>query len=34
MLMRIREKAGLITDRMWFDVYHPDHVDEEGKKIS
>ena len=34
MLMRIREKAGQITDKMWFDVFHPDFVDDEGKKIT
>lgn len=24
----------MITDRFWFDVYHPDQVDEEGNKVT
>jgi hypothetical protein len=33
--MRKRIKgSGLATNQMWFDVYHPEHVDEEGNKVS
>jgi hypothetical protein len=34
MLLRIREKGGIVTERFWFDVFHPEVLDEEGNKIS
>lgn len=33
MKQRIREKGGIIADRFWFDVFHPEVLDDEGNKI-
>lgn len=34
MLQNVLERAGEITDRMWFHVYHPLAKDPDGKLIS
>lgn len=34
MLKRVLERAGEITDRLWYDVYHPEALDFNGKKLT
>lgn len=34
MMLRITNKGGEVTKQIWFDVYNPKFVDNEGKKIS
>jgi hypothetical protein len=34
MKKRVIERGGEITDKIWFDVYHPEEKDENDKPIS
>lgn len=34
MLRRVLERGGEITERIWFDVFHPEALDYQGKPLS
>ena len=34
MTRRVLERSGEISDRLWFDVFHPQALDSEGKPQS
>lgn len=34
MYRRVLERGGEITDRLWFDVFHPEALDFQGKPLS